>query len=128
MDLAVHHVDVALRDSHTEARTLIVRAGTVTLLREFLVEMLLVLFTHADASVRDAVVHLDVLPVSDRLVLHLEADRATILRELDGVTEDVDQHLADAELVCVNILRRRRGALDDKLDIPPLQEAMGYGQ
>ena len=32
MDLAVHHVDVALRDGHTEARTLIVRAGTVTLL------------------------------------------------------------------------------------------------
>ena len=90
--------------------------------------MLLVLLAHADASVRDAVVHLDVLPVSDRLVLHLEADRATILRELDGVTEDVDQHLADAELVGVNILRRQRGALDDKLDIPPLQEAMGYGQ
>ena len=90
--------------------------------------MLLVLLAHADASVRDAVVHLDVLPVSDRLVFHLEADRATILRELDGVTEDVDQHLADTELVCVHILRRRRGALDDKLDIPPLQEAMGHGQ
>ena len=90
--------------------------------------MRLELLAHADAGVRDTVAHLDMFPVSDRLALRFEADRATILRELDGVTEDVDQHLPDAELVCVDILRRRRGALDDKLDIPPLQEAMGHGQ
>ena len=97
-NVAIHHRDNAFADRHTEARAAELVAGSLHLLGERLKDFGNVIPVHTDAGITDGEAKTAVVLKAAGL-LHGEGDRTRRLRELHGVTQNVDQHLPELHLI-----------------------------
>jgi hypothetical protein len=115
-DRPAHQLHKLLRDRKAEAGTAELARGGAVRLAEALKEPVERLGRDADAGVADLDTQLARAVPADRMV---ERDaHASVRRELDGVADDVRQHLAEPGRVADHLLRQVRRRFD--LDRQPL--------
>ena len=107
-DVTVHQLHNALGDGHAEAGASVSACGRGVLLAEGFKDMRQVFLAHADAGVADHEFQRR-LPVKMRPLLDHKTYRAPFGRELDGIAQDVDQHLLElhdvADIIIIDAAR-----------------------
>ena len=98
LDGAVHHLHDILRDGHAQAGASVPACVASVLLGEGVKDMGHKIRAHADTGIGDGKAE-GRFPVKLRFPLHLEVDMPALRRELHGVAQNVDQHLAKLHIV-----------------------------
>ena len=104
LDLAAHEVNHLLSDGKAETRALHAVHAAVGLARERLVHALHELLAHTDARIGHAVDKAHHSRCVARQLLQVDDNGSVGLGVLEGVGQDVDEHLVDAQLVGVEVL------------------------
>ena len=116
-DGAVHHVDEVLGDGHAQAGSLDAADGGGALAFERVEDVLDELRAHADARVRHDE---PVAPVARRRAIELvdlHLHEAAGVRELQGVAEQVQQDLVDAQLVAAHVGMAHPGGVHGEVQL-----------
>ena len=103
-DGAAHQVHDALGDGHAKSRARDAADGGAFLTGELLKDVRLELLAHADAVVLDAELVAGVARGGTVLLGYANADHATRGSELDGVGQDVQQDLVEAQRIGDDVL------------------------
>ena len=108
-DGAAHFLDQALGDDQAEAGAAVLAGYRGVGLGKGLEELRLLFRRHADTGVRDAELqHRLVRAVLQAIDMHGDA---TLFGELDGIADQVDQHLRQAQRIAPQAVRHVRGHL-----------------
>ena len=116
-DLAAHHVHQIFGDGHAQARALDAADRAGILAGEGLKDMLLELRAHADAVVLDAELVVGKAVRGGGLLDNADADGAAGAGELDGITQNVEQDLVQAQLVRDDVFVMDILGVDEKVQL-----------
>ena len=97
-DIAVHHFHQILGDGHAEAGAAVTVGRAGVLLGKGLKDLRNVFLAHTDAGVLDDKAHHAVV-VKPGGLFDRQGDAAALGGELDGIAENVDQHLLELHIV-----------------------------
>ena len=116
-DGSVHDIDNVLCDCHAKTRALNAADGGSFLTCEWLEDVTLVLWTHADASILDAELIFGIALTRTRSLDDAQTDGAARRGKLDGIAEDIEQNLVETQLIDHDILMNHILNIDEEVEL-----------
>ena len=104
LNLAIHHLDDVLRNSHAQTCTRHLRRALVICTRKGIEHHLLELLAHADAVILNDEAEAAQLGEAVRQLLNIKADFAAVISILDSIRQEVYQHLLNTQTVAADRL------------------------
>ena len=126
-DGSVHHIHDVLGDGHAQSGTLHAVHHRGLFPREGFEDVLLVLQAHANARVLDAELILGIALSRTGILYDAQAYRSACRSELDGIAQDVEQHLVQAQLIDHDILVQHVLRVDEEVQLLALHTAVNDG-
>ena len=120
---STHHIYILLYDSHPQSNSMVLRSHTGIFLCKFLKNFFCKFLTHANTSIRNAVMHIYISIPALFLTPGFKCNRPSIRSELHGIAQNINQHISQTYRIHKYIWDLCFFTLDLKADIPVRKKA-----